>query len=52
MLAGQPVGHAMALTKNTEDVIARARHGDPEAFRLIFERYARPILSFIYDLVG
>jgi RNA polymerase sigma-70 factor (ECF subfamily) len=42
----------MALTKNTEDVIARARHGDPEAFRLIFERYARPILSFIYDLIG
>src|SRR2546426_3322598 len=52
MLAGQPRGYAMALTKNTEDVIARARHGDPEAFRLIFERYARPILSFIYDLVG
>ena len=52
MLAGQPRGNAMALTKNTEDVIARARHGDPEAFRLIFERYARPILSFIYDLVG
>ena len=51
-LAGQPRGYAMALTKNTEDVIASARHGDPEAFRLIFERYARPILSFIYDLVG
>src|SRR5437016_228005 len=52
MLAGQPRGYAMALTKNTEDVIARARHGDPEAFRLIFERYARPILSFVYDLIG
>jgi len=35
-----------------EDLTVRARNGDEEAFRLIFERYARPILSFIYDMVG
>src|SRR5206468_12791129 len=26
--------------------------GDHEAFHLIFERYARSVLSFLYDLVG
>ncbi|MBL8149211.1 MAG: sigma-70 family RNA polymerase sigma factor [Blastocatellia bacterium] len=33
-------------------LIARARSGDDEAFRLIFNRFARPIISFIYDMVG
>lgn len=37
---------------SAEDLVARARGGDDEAFRLIFERYARPIISFIYDMVG
>ncbi|HEV7684414.1 MAG TPA: sigma-70 family RNA polymerase sigma factor [Pyrinomonadaceae bacterium] len=37
---------------SSEDLIRRARAGDQEAFRLIFERYARPVLSFIHDLVG
>ena len=30
----------------------RAAHGDEEAYRLLFERYSRPILSFLYDLIG
>ncbi|HST23996.1 MAG TPA: sigma-70 family RNA polymerase sigma factor [Blastocatellia bacterium] len=34
------------------EIIALARRGDDDAFRLIFERYARPIISFIYDMVG
>jgi RNA polymerase sigma-70 factor (ECF subfamily) len=37
---------------SSEDLIIRARAGEQEAFRLIFERYARPILSFIHNLVG
>jgi RNA polymerase sigma-70 factor (ECF subfamily) len=37
---------------SSEDLVSRSRAGDQEAFRLIFERYARPVLSFIYDLVG
>jgi RNA polymerase sigma-70 factor, ECF subfamily len=41
-----------ALMNSSEDLIVRARAGDHEAFRLIFERYARPILSFVYDIVG
>jgi RNA polymerase sigma-70 factor, ECF subfamily len=51
-LAGQPGAQARALMDSYEDLIVRARRGDDEAFRLIFERYARPIISFIYDMVG
>jgi RNA polymerase sigma-70 factor (ECF subfamily) len=35
-----------------ELLATQAARGDVEAFRLIFERYARPILSFLYDMVG
>ena len=41
-----------ALMNSSEDLIARARAGDHEAFRLIFERHARPVLGFLYGLVG
>ena len=44
--------HSGSLMNSSEDLISRSRAGDQEAFRLIFERYARPVLSFIYDLVG
>ena len=37
---------------SSEDLIERVRRGDEEAFRLVFERYARPVISFIYDMVG
>jgi len=37
---------------SSEELIARARGGDEEAFRLIFERYARSIVRFIYGMVG
>jgi RNA polymerase sigma-70 factor (ECF subfamily) len=32
--------------------IARARRGDPEGFRLLFERYSRPVISFVFDMVN
>lgn len=32
--------------------IARARRGDAEGFRLLFERYSRPVISFVFDMVG
>jgi RNA polymerase sigma-70 factor, ECF subfamily len=35
-----------------ETPIGRARRGDPEAFRQLFERYSRPVISFVYDMVG
>jgi RNA polymerase sigma-70 factor, ECF subfamily len=51
-LSGQSSGRAGALMNSSEELVARARNGDDEAFRLIFERYARPIISFVYDMVG
>jgi RNA polymerase sigma-70 factor, ECF subfamily len=49
---GQPGAHAGALMNSTQELVARVRTGDEEAFRLIFDRYSRPVLSFIYDMVG
>ncbi len=51
-LAGQPGAFAGSLMNSSADLVARACQGDQEAFRLIFERYSRPVISFIYDQVG
>src|SRR5436305_5793537 len=40
------------VMNSASDLIARTRAGDREAFQLIFERYSRPVISFIYDMVG
>src|SRR5262249_24959785 len=42
----------MTVMNRSAELIARVRSGDDEAFRLIFDRYARPVMSFIYDMVG
>lgn len=44
--------HTGALMNSSEDLIARARAGEHEAFRLLFVRYAKPILSFVYEMIG
>lgn len=49
---GQPGAYTGALMNSTEELVARVRAGDEEAFRLIFDRYSRPVLSFIFDMVG
>jgi RNA polymerase sigma-70 factor, ECF subfamily len=49
---GSPSEYAGALMNGTEELIARACRGEDEAFRLIFQRHVRPIISFIYDIVG
>ena len=51
-LTGQPGAFAGSLMNSSADLVTRACQGDQEAFRLIFERYSRPVISFIYDLVG
>lgn len=48
----QSGAHTGALMNSTEELVARVRAGDEEAFRLIFDRYSRPILGFIFDMVG
>lgn len=49
---GQPGAHTGALMNSTAELVARVRAGDEEAFRLIFDRYSRPVLRFVYDMVG
>ncbi|HZS08906.1 MAG TPA: sigma-70 family RNA polymerase sigma factor [Blastocatellia bacterium] len=41
----------MAFAELAPAVVARAKGGDEEAFHLIFNRYGRPVLSFIHHLV-
>src|ERR1700749_856325 len=55
---GRPGARAGTLMNSTEaaggrgERGARVPRGDEESFRLIFARYSRPVLSFIYDMVG
>jgi RNA polymerase sigma-70 factor, ECF subfamily len=49
---GQPVAFAGTLMNSSPDLVTRVCAGDAEAFRLIFERYSRPLLSFIFDMVN
>lgn len=37
---------------SAEELVSRARAGEEEAFRLLFERYSLPICSFVYNMVG
>jgi RNA polymerase sigma-70 factor (ECF subfamily) len=48
----EPDARAGALMNSAEELVTRVRGGDEEAFRLIFERYSRPVISFIFDMVG
>jgi RNA polymerase sigma-70 factor (ECF subfamily) len=52
ILEGRPGARAGVLMNSSADLIAQACQGDQEAFRLIFERYSRPVISFLYDLVS
>jgi RNA polymerase sigma-70 factor (ECF subfamily) len=51
-LIGRTGAHSGTLMNSAEDLIARVRAGDDDAFRLLFERYARPIFRFIYSMTG
>ncbi|MBI3653819.1 MAG: sigma-70 family RNA polymerase sigma factor [Acidobacteria bacterium] len=51
-LVSQQDGRAGMLMNSSQELIARVRGGDEEAFRLIFDRYIRPVISFIYDMTG
>ena len=51
-MEGQPGAFAGSLMNSSVDLVTRACSGDQEAFRLIFERYSRPVISFIYDQIG
>ena len=51
-LEGQPGAFAGTLMNSSADLVSRVCAGDAEAFRLIFERYSRPVISFIFDMVN
>ena len=51
-LEGQPGAFAGTLMNSSADLVTRVCAGDAEAFRLIFERYSRPVVSFIFDMVN
>lgn len=51
-LEAQPGAFAGTLMNSSADLVTRVCQGDSEAFRLIFERYSRPVISFIYDMVN
>jgi RNA polymerase sigma-70 factor (ECF subfamily) len=44
--------HLNPPMKSADNLIARARAGDADAFRLLFERYSRPVISFVFDMVN
>ncbi len=46
-----PLRKGMTLAEIAPGVVARARSGDEEAFHMIFNRYGRPVISFIYHHV-
>jgi len=45
-------GEGMPGELDSRTVLARAKEGDVDAFHLIFQRYARPIHSFISGFLG
>lgn len=48
----QALGCSGIEEADVPDTLLRAREGDEEAFHAIFIRYSKPILSFIYSLLG
>ncbi|HEV8135959.1 MAG TPA: sigma-70 family RNA polymerase sigma factor [Pyrinomonadaceae bacterium] len=51
-LEAQPGAFAGILMNSSRDLVTRVCQGDQEAFRLIFDRYSRPVIGFIYDMVS
>jgi RNA polymerase sigma-70 factor, ECF subfamily len=41
-----------ALENPMDELVVRAREGDRDAFRPIYDRFARPLLQFIFDMTG
>ena len=53
MAGGTAIGRLeLRGSASAAGIVARARAGDPEAFRAIFQRYGKPILAFIFHLLG
>ncbi|HEV2884713.1 MAG TPA: sigma-70 family RNA polymerase sigma factor [Pyrinomonadaceae bacterium] len=44
--------HTAVVMNSSQDLVARARAGDHEAFGLLFERHANHVLGFLFHLIG
>lgn len=51
-LSIRTIGRRDAGAVSVEEAAERVLAGDPDAFRHIFDRFSRPITSFIFDIVG
>lgn len=51
-LANKSGAPAHTLMHCDEELVERSRRGEDEAFRVIFERYSRPVTGFIFGMVG
>ncbi len=50
-----PQPRCVGMDERERELVAatvRAQAGDPEAFHYLFLRFAKPVLSFVYNLVG
>ncbi len=51
-LSIRTIGRRDAGAVSVEEAAERVLAGDPDAFRHIFDRFSRPVTSFIFDIVG
>jgi RNA polymerase sigma-70 factor (ECF subfamily) len=47
-----PLGSRQGLLLEDQDIIWKVKAGDREAFSVLVEKYHRPLLNFIYHLLG
>lgn len=50
--ANQPRAPLQVMMHGNEELIERSRRGDEEAFRMIFDRYSKPVAGFIFGMIG
>ncbi len=52
MTWAKALGDLEGNSESSPGIVERVRAGDPEAFRALFQRFGKPILAFIYHLLG
>jgi len=52
LVTGAKPGLRLLEADDARSLVARARSGDADAFHAIFDRFAKPVLGFIYNLLG
>jgi RNA polymerase sigma-70 factor, ECF subfamily len=42
----------LSTAREISDVVVRSQNGDEDAFHHLFRRYSKPVLDFIYNMIG